>query len=737
MHARTTLAVRVARATTLLTCLALLACGQGVTGAGRAHGAAAGALAPVDVARELRGVPLGRHVALLEDRERTLSVEDLLRPMQSERFSPGSEDSPSLGFTASAYWLRLPVVNTAAVERAWLLELAYPLLDRVTLYIQRADGSFEGRATGDMLPFSRRDIAYRNFAFSLREPAHSARTYYVRVATDGVLKLPLVGWSTRQFLEHQHLDWAALCIFYGVILVMACYNAGVWAVTKQSEYLPYVAYIVSFALLQFTLAGHTQQFLLPDAPMLVHRALLAVVALTLLFATLVVVQTYLPSGHRLHRLKHVIVVSCLLFACAGFVLPMPLMYKLVHIGVLAVMAAAFSAAVALMRLEGNRAKLFMIGWGSMIAGAAVAAMLPLGWMPQSFLTEWAVQIGASVQLVLVSSALADKLNKARNDLGTVHGTLHTKLAQLSLALERAEEASERARRATRVKDDFMATMSHEFRTPLNPIINIPQQMRSEFVEGRVASCETCSSHFELDEAERVDASTACPECARTGCLVESRGLRYVGDPSRSRRFLLKVERSGRHLLEVVNGILDFSKLEAGHREVVREPVELLSMVEEVVAPLRSRAAEQGLTITCALGPDELELDIDGPLIRQVLGKLLDNAIKYSNDPGLITLAGEVTRRGFTFAVTDTGVGIAREHHERIFRSFEQVHRGTTRRYGGTGLGLSIARSIVRMHGGELTVESELGQGATFRFDLPGELRVRTRPSPRGSLARSG
>jgi signal transduction histidine kinase len=106
----------------------------------------------------------------------------------------------------------------------------------------------------------------------------------------------------------------------------------------------------------------------------------------------------------------------------------------------------------------------------------------------------------------------------------------------------------------------------------------------------------------------------------------------------------------------------------------------------------------------------------------VLANLLDNAIKYSEQPGQVTLRGQLDERGYTFAVSDQGIGIERKNFEQIFQSFEQVHKGTTRKYGGTGLGLSIARSIVRMHGGELSVESELGRGATFRFDLPGKAK---------------
>ncbi|HEY6877209.1 MAG TPA: ATP-binding protein, partial [Polyangiales bacterium] len=111
-------------------------------------------------------------------------------------------------------------------------------------------------------------------------------------------------------------------------------------------------------------------------------------------------------------------------------------------------------------------------------------------------------------------------------------------------------------------------------------------------------------------------------------------------------------------------------------------------------------------------------DADPVRALQVLVCLTDNAIKYSEPGGTVTVRAVRSGLSCAFSVKDRGIGIARENFERIFESFEQVHKGNTRRYGGTGLGLSIARSLVRMHGGDIRVQSELGQGSTFTYELP-------------------
>lgn len=679
--------------------------------------------AALDVSKPLEGVSLGRRFSLLEDPTRSLGIADVVSSKHTRRFVRGVVEAPSLGFTSSVYWLRLSVENPSSHMRSWLLELSYPLLDEVTLYVPRAGGGFEARETGDMRPFSQRDIAYRNFVFSLEEPAGVferaavARTYYLRIASSGPMNLPVVAWTMREFLEHQHLDWTMLCIFYGVILVMILYGACVYLFAKQPEYLPYVGYMVSIAFAQFTLAGHTFQFLLPNAPWLVHRLLPASVAAALLFGN-IVVQTYLPRDHTLQQFSRGISAYCCLLFALSFALPSALLVRITHGTLLMLSLVAIAYGIELVRIEGTAARLFVLGWGSAIVGAIVFALQAAGYLPQTFLTDWCVQIGVALQLVLLSSALADKINSARADLSSVHAHLSHKLVDLSAALEAAEQASLRAERATQLKDDFLATMSHEFRTPLNPIINIPQQIRQEFLPVRHAVCSHCASCFELDDDEHLTASSVCPDCAHEGTLVAQSALRYAGDALRTRRFLSKIERSGTQLLEVVNGILEFSKLQAGHLELVREPVEVGELVRELVRDKRAPASQRELAISCVLRPPSFTLVSDAQRLRQVLAILLDNAIKYSDRPGSITVRAELAPAAYRVSVSDQGIGIASEHFETIFESFEQVSKGNTRRYGGTGLGLSIARSLSRMLGGDLTVQSVPGQGSTFTVTLP-------------------
>jgi hypothetical protein len=191
----------------------------------------------------------------------------------------------ALGFSESAYWVRLPVINRSASERTWLLELGYPHLDHVELYVPTHDGGYEVRRTGDSLPFASREIADRYFVFELHEPRASARSYYLRVQSSGQVTVPLTAWTAASFRDHQNREQPLQWMFYGLLLVMALYNAFVYFSVREREYFYYVGYVLAYALFQATLNGHTFQYLLPNQVWLANRATPFFLGATVFWAT--------------------------------------------------------------------------------------------------------------------------------------------------------------------------------------------------------------------------------------------------------------------------------------------------------------------------------------------------------------------------------------------------------------------------------------------------------------------
>jgi PAS domain S-box-containing protein len=253
---------------------------------------------------------------------------------------------------------------------------------------------------------------------------------------------------------------------------------------------------------------------------------------------------------------------------------------------------------------------------------------------------------------------------------------------------RVEEALRRAKReadeANETKSHFLASMSHELRTPLNSIIGFSNIL-----------------------------------------------LRGHADalPERERGFLDRIQANGKHLLHLINEILDLSKIEAGRMELQLEPVELATLVEETVQQLEAQVSGRPVALRWEVHGTPGPIETDPARLRQVLINLIGNALKFT-ESGSVTVHLDTGADGITperIRVRDTGIGIPEDRLDAIFQAFEQAEAGTSRRFGGTGLGLAISRSLCRLMGFDLVVRSEVGEGSEFSIALnPGTAR----PGPR-------
>ncbi len=280
--------------------------------------------------------------------------------------------------------------------------------------------------------------------------------------------------------------------------------------------------------------------------------------------------------------------------------------------------------------------------------------------------------------------LATAFNEMARSIRAGRENLEQRVAQrtkeLSIANERLRDselklqmANQDLASANRLKSEFLANMSHELRTPLNAIIGF-----SELLQDQVF-----------------------------GPLNE-RQAKYVGN----------ILTSGRHLLQLINDILDLSKIEAGRMDLNLETFalrEALSEVETIVNPL---AARKRIALKLDLDASLPPVVADRSKVKQIMYNLLSNAIKFTGEGGSVTVSDRLADGWIEVSVRDTGIGIRPEDTERVFQEFRQADGSAARQYEGTGLGLALTRRFVRMHGGEVWLQSEVGKGSTFFFTLP-------------------
>ena len=277
-----------------------------------------------------------------------------------------------------------------------------------------------------------------------------------------------------------------------------------------------------------------------------------------------------------------------------------------------------------------------------------------------------------VLVLAVSWGLAGRLTNALGEARRSREEAEEARQRAEEARIAAEEARVAAEQASRTKSAFLANMSHELRTPMNAIIGYSEML--------------------IEEVEEME-------------------------PDEARADLGKIHAAGKHLLSLINDVLDLSKIEAGKMTLHLEDFEVATLVDEVVGTIQPLVAKNGneLRVSLAQGCGAMRADLTKT--RQALLNLLSNASKFT-DKGVVELVVSSDERAVRFEVRDTGIGMTADQLGRLFEAFVQADSSTTRKYGGTGLGLAISRRFCRMMGGDITVDSALGKGSVFTVMLP-------------------
>ena len=261
----------------------------------------------------------------------------------------------------------------------------------------------------------------------------------------------------------------------------------------------------------------------------------------------------------------------------------------------------------------------------------------------------------------------------------VEQALHAERMQLAQRVaERTTElsiANSELMRNARLKDEFLATVSHELRTPLSVILTLSEALQENVYGG-------------------------------------------ISEPQM--KALQRIQKSGRHLLALINDVLDVSKIESGKLDLEIGPTSVQSLCEDSIQMVQEAAAAKEIALSAMLDPTIAIITADGRRLMQVLLNLLNNAIKFTPEGGTVHLqvSGDRGTETVTFAVRDSGIGIAQEDLPRLFQPFVQLDSRLSRRYQGAGLGLALVYRLVKLHGGSVSVESEVGKGSTFLVALP-------------------
>lgn len=644
----------------------------------------------ITLANDFTSQPAGLHALLYLDAQSSLELQDVIALKESKWLIPQTETT-SFGFRSDSLWLMLPVTNQGDQPKQLGLEIEYPILDHVEAFITQGDVVQAHYSLGDALPFDQRPVEYRNFIVPFQLLPGEQATLYMKITTEGTLQAPITLWDMDHFIERQQSSLIAQGLYFGIMLVMILYNLFIYISIRHITYLYYTVAALSCAGINASMQGLGFQFVWGEIPAINAFAVPLTIAVfgisSKLFAiALLNLRVTSPTLYKLQlgiASAYSIVLLCMLF------LPYHSTIRMIMIvGVCSVLLGTYTGMY--LFIKGYRiARFYLLAWSCLFAALFVTALSKGGFIPSSHFIEHSLQYGSALEVILLSFAMADRISEERK---AKHEAQQLAMESQHLAAEEAKRYMElkyqteldelkarqeivEAQAESKAKSEFLATMSHEIRTPMNGVLGMADLLR-----------ET-----KLDENQR--------------------------------NYLNVISSSGSALLNIINDILDYSKISAGKMEIEYIDFDLDQLCLDCVSVFSPTAERKQLELLCSLEPGTpMLIKSDPTRLRQILLNLLGNAFKFTNTGSIVLRVREIEPKvegehTLHFEVRDTGIGISAEKQQRLFSEFSQADSSISREYGGTGLGLSISKQLVQLMGGEIGIESQLGDGSSFWFTL--------------------
>ena len=614
---------------------------------------------------------LGYYLDTLEDKQGQWSFDDVTSSLVAQEFIRSESVAPSFGFTSSVIWVRFQLKNTQPIRQSLLLQIDFPLLERIRLFTPESTG-FSIRNRGIAFPFDHRNNNHRTHVFEIDVEPGSTATYYMKVDGDETIQLPLVLWEPKALAQHEAYEQYGLGVYFGIIIVMCFYNFFLFLFVRDISYLYYVIYITFFGLFTLSQNGLAFQFLWPNSIYLAkwfNPIGCGVVLIAVVFFSRHFLQTKLYSPIADKLLKYELMLVGLIY---GGVVFSEFQFSASMSGALSmlVIATIIAASFNCLRQGYLPARYFLIAFSAVIAGAVLYALKSFGLVPSNFITTYSIQIGSSLEIVLLSLGLASRTNTLKQE---------KQFAE--------QNALEAALSANRLKDSFMSTITHELLTPINGI-----QLSLSLLEN------------EVREDER-------------------------------KEFLATANDSTRHLLGLVESMFAFSEARRGTMKLEHKKLDFHALVLGIVEQFESVVDKEKVSIVLdweKITPHWIWGDKNK--LTMIVSQLMKNACIYTGAGEIIlrcTISNNTSAGAFvsdnkgsdilTLSIADTGIGISQDIQSKIFEEFTQADNTIQRKYGGMGIGLSIIKDILSLMNGTLELESEPNKGAVFTLKIPIEV----------------
>jgi PAS domain S-box-containing protein len=386
---------------------------------------------------------LSRAFLVLEDRGGQMALDQVLQPAQQARFTPVAQggSATNFGLTRSAFWLRIVLQAQANAPAQWLLEVAYPALDHLELYTSKAGGGFERQSGGDLQPFASRPVPHRNHVLPVLLQPGQESTLYLRVQSQGTLSAPTRLWQAPALWTHDQAEYSLLSLYFGLLIGLLLYNLLLYFSVRDRAYLIYVGFVGGMAVSQAALTGMGAQFLWPGQLWWNSVSAPVGMAATAVFGILFA-RNFLSSATRLPRINRVLLALAggwLLALLAALLLPYTVSSWMVTVLAVCTVTVVVLAGVLSVLQQHPGARYFLTAWTLLLLGVMTLVLHNTGVLPSNVLTSNGLLIGSALEMLLLSFALADRINVARAEKEQAQAASqaeHAMVEELSRSQER-------------------------------------------------------------------------------------------------------------------------------------------------------------------------------------------------------------------------------------------------------------------------------------------------------------
>ncbi|WP_211999966.1 7TM diverse intracellular signaling domain-containing protein [Chitinophaga sp. HK235] len=652
----------------------------------------------------------------------------------STAFQKLQKQIPNFGLTKDAIWLRLTVRNNTSRPEL-MFNVTYPILDLIDLYYPDQHNRYQVIPGGELRPFKNRPVNHQNFVYNINIPPGESQTFYVRIQSREAILIPIYIGTARETYKKLYNDDLLLSIYIGIILVMIFYNTFIFFSVKDWSYFYYILYIASVGLAQICLHGFGYRFFWHENLYITEQSVLWAGALSGI-SVLIFVQSFLhvrekaPWAYRILTLFVIVYSSTIVLSLLGF---FSVAYALIDF--LAITGVSFILLFAIMQAvkHSRTAKIFVLAWTIFILAIICFVLKDVGIIPYNIFTSHIIVIGSAIEVILLSFALADKINtfKAEKEASQAIALEISKeneqlVKEQNIILEaKVQERTEELQNSNRdlnialtnlkdtqtrlVEKEKMASLgqltagiAHEINNPINFVTSNIKPLKLDIADLK----DLLTRYDQLAGSTDISKDLKSIEQFKKEIDID-----YIHEEISS---LIKgIEDGAARTAEIVKGLRTFSRLD----ESEVKSIDIHEGIDSTLVLLRN-----GIPPHVSIIKNYAELpkiECYAGKVNQVFMNIFSNSLnaikskKEQHNESISITTGQ--ENGFiTIRIKDTGIGMSEAVQQKIFDPFF-----TTKDVGeGTGLGLSIVFSIIEKHRGKIIVNSTPGEGAEFIIYLP-------------------